>query len=72
VENLKNKLRFYATFVNYNGKPALLIRTFVVDKEEMKRILVDTYKKGSLKIEGILIFRNPQMAILKAKELQVI
>lgn len=63
------KIKFYALFVNYNGKPALMIRSYITDPDLIKKIILETYNKGQIEVKGILLIRNPLLALVKAKEL---
>lgn len=63
------KIKFYALFVNYNGKPALMIRSYITDPELIRKIILEAYNKGQIEVKGILLIRNPLLALVKAKEL---
>lgn len=66
------KLKFYASIINHNGKPALLIRKIMTNKEDVKEIVSEIVRKGKYEFEGVLVFRNVVVAIRALKDANLI
>ncbi|MFH8038761.1 MAG: hypothetical protein QXJ14_02000 [Candidatus Aenigmatarchaeota archaeon] len=68
----ENVLIFNGSIVYQNGRYALMVRTFIYDKENIAKIIEDILKKKEFTFTGKLIFRNPAFAVLRLKELNLI
>lgn len=68
----RDNIVFSGSIVFQNGRYALMLRAFVYEKSKISKIISDIIKKKEYKFNGILIFRNPAMAILRLKELGLI
>jgi len=67
-----NKNIFYASVINHNGYPAIQIRKIVSDKKIITKIAKKILEEGVYEVNGVLIFRNPIIAIKNLKNLGLI
>lgn len=70
-ENI-DTLVFSGSIVYQNGRYALMLRSFVYDKKDIGKIVNEIINKKEFRFKGILIFRNPQLSVLRLKELGLI
>jgi hypothetical protein len=54
------------------GKPALMIRRFFCNEEELKKILDTIMTTGKVEFKAIVTFNNPFLAKARLKELGMI
>jgi len=58
-----NRLIFYASILKHNGTPSLMLRKITTEKKLINDIAFKILQKGIYEFNGILIFRNPIIAL---------
>jgi len=67
-----NQQIFYASIVEHGGKHNLLLRKFISDPSDVEHIAKQILESGVYEFHGVLIFRNPIVAIQKMIELEML
>lgn len=67
-----NKQIFYASPIVHNGYPALMIRKIISDRAVISQLARQILEQGTYNINGVLIFRNPIIAVNHLRELGLV
>lgn len=60
------------TIVNHNNRSALMLRKIFVNREIIKRLVLEILRKGTFEFNGEIVFINKEKAIERLKQAELI
>lgn len=62
-------IQFSACPIVYNGKPALMVRSFLTDPDDIKELIRRLLEEDRVPIDGNIVLMNRPKTILRVKAL---